>query len=244
MCSNLLSSFLSCSKRDMLEEEKTFSAPVKFFPLSTFLFVFLLAALRKPAGLHNLLLALSQPRSQPAASKTATPRPSVMAAGRGGTTWPPLSVVHTLLSDRRCAAGCSPGWSCWWAAWQRAPGRSKELDWVYVKGGRVGRIEFSCRVNCVMNSNCEIRLAAESFNISCALWQGKRGLWQGHLAVWEKRRHFLSTWEMCIFVWDRWQCWRSSTCQRAKSHWQRNLELFCVSVHFLIGLIHRETIFK
>ena len=31
--SNLLSSFLSCSKRDVPEEEKTFSAPVKFFPL-------------------------------------------------------------------------------------------------------------------------------------------------------------------------------------------------------------------
>ena len=103
MYSNLLSSFLSCSKRDMPEEKKIFFAPVKFFPLSTFLFVFLLAALRKPAGLHNLLLALSQPRSQLAASKTATPRPSVMAAGRGGTTWPPLSVVHTLLSDRRRA---------------------------------------------------------------------------------------------------------------------------------------------
>ena len=99
-----------------------------FFLSSTFLFVFLLAALRKPAGLHNLLLALSQPRVL-AASKTATPRPSVMAAGRGGTTWPPLSVVHTLLSDRRCAAACSPGWSCSWAACQRAPGLSKELDW-------------------------------------------------------------------------------------------------------------------
>ena len=28
-----MSSFLSCSKRDVPEEEKTFSAPVKFFPL-------------------------------------------------------------------------------------------------------------------------------------------------------------------------------------------------------------------
>ena len=127
--SNLLSSFLSCSKRDVPEEKKHFLHLSSFFLSSTFLFVFLLAALRKPAGLHNLLLALSQPRVL-AASKTARPRPSVMAAGRGGTTWPPLSVVHTLLSDRRCAAACSPGWSCWWAACQRAPGLSRELDWV------------------------------------------------------------------------------------------------------------------
>ena len=128
--SNLLSSCLSCSKRDVPEEKKKhFLHLSSFFLSSTFLFVFLLAALRKPGGLHNLLLALSQPRVL-AASKTARPRPSVMAAGRGGTTWPPLSVVHTLLSDRRCAAACSPGWSCSWAACQRAPGLSKELDWV------------------------------------------------------------------------------------------------------------------